>query len=231
MKRAIFSMNRKKKNCAWLMGSLVLMLILMPLVQYGRPGRLLMSLLATFTFLGGIGAVSDDPKSMRYAVALVIPPILIQWYTGVFQLDHSNIFLVPSFYHLPIYVFLAILILKYIFRSRTIGPDHLYGAISVYLLLGMFFANVYIVLETINPGSIHVTAAAANGSMELLAELYYFSFVTLTSLGYGDISPASVEARTVVVLQAVSGVLFVGALVARIAGSAVIHQPSTDSEG
>jgi len=210
----------KKKNCAWLMIALFLLLLLMPLVQFGQLGRLLMSLLATLTFLGGIGVVSDDKRHLILALFLMVPPLFMEWYIGAFPPQVQRIVLVPSFYHLPIYIFFSALILLYLFKPGRIKVDHLFGAICVYLLMGFFFAHLFVGIESLQPGSFQFPVVSTQDSLHLFLELHYFSFITLTSLGFGDITPVSMPARTLSIFEAIIGVLYIGALIARFAGSA-----------
>jgi voltage-gated potassium channel len=97
---------------------------------------------------------------------------------------------------------------------RPVG-DRIVGAICVYLLIGLAWASVYETLETVAPGSFRFPVDTA--WMTPGAQRYrYFSFVTLATLGYGDITPISLLAGTLASLEAVSGQLYIGITVARL---------------
>ncbi|ADE55999.1 Ion transport 2 domain protein [Coraliomargarita akajimensis DSM 45221] len=104
-----------------------------------------------------------------------------------------------------------------LFRQQQVTSDTLCGAIVAYLLLGIAWAGVYGILEltTVNPFDYGDWTPGGRG-----AALSYFSFVTLTTLGYGDILPLSEMARTLAAIEAVTGVMFgaivVAALVANL---------------
>ncbi len=114
------------------------------------------------------------------------------------------------------YLFTIVSILQHIFRGRKITADTVYGAMSVYLLLGITWAFAYSLVELNFPGSfkgLHGDLSLEGGER---FDFIYYSFVTLTTLGYGDITPLSSQARSLSILQAVTGVLFTATLVARL---------------
>jgi hypothetical protein len=99
-------------------------------------------------------------------------------------------------------------------RERPVG-DRIVGAISVYLLIGLAWASVFEAIDTVAPGSFRFPAEGAWDAPG--PQRYrYFSFVTLATLGYGDITPASVISGTLAALEAVSGQLYIGITVARL---------------
>jgi hypothetical protein len=100
---------------------------------------------------------------------------------------------------------------SYLQQARTVTTEHLYTAASIYLLIGISWFALYSAIENIYPGSFLQTAA---GSTNRPSDLLYFSLVTLTTLGYGDILPASGEVRMLAALEAITGVLYVAITVA-----------------
>lgn len=104
-----------------------------------------------------------------------------------------------------------------LFAAGEVSHRELVGAVSVYLLAGLGFANVYEVLYQLDPGSI-AFGATALGAAPVFTDFLYFSFVTLATLGYGDVSPVSVAARTTAVTEALLGLLYVSILVGRMVG-------------
>jgi amino acid transporter len=96
-------------------------------------------------------------------------------------------------------------------QARTVNIGHLYTAASIYLLIGISWFALYSAIENIYPGSFLQTTA---GSTNRPSDLLYFSLVTLTTVGYGDILPGSGEVRMLAALEAVTGVLYVAITVA-----------------
>jgi hypothetical protein len=103
--------------------------------------------------------------------------------------------------------------LKFAFRAVQVRREHIYAALSAYLLAGLFFGLLYFALSSAITGLFHVGGAAAALTSD---ESVYFSFVTLATLGYGDIVPAAEISRGLAILEAVAGQLYIAVLVARL---------------
>jgi hypothetical protein len=99
---------------------------------------------------------------------------------------------------------------SYLKNSRSVSDAHLYTAVSIYLLLGMLWFSLYCAVDTFYPGAIQLTNAGRDRQSELL----YFSLVTLTTVGYGDIVPIDGEVRMLAALEAIAGVLYIAITVA-----------------
>jgi hypothetical protein len=113
-----------------------------------------------------------------------------------------------------IFIGIAIFILiKKLFSEKKVTVDTIQGGSSVYLLMGIFWAFVYHILIIADPGAISFSSSG-----EELSSILYFSFTTLTTLGYGDITPVSWVARNLTTLEAVIGQLFLAIFVARLVG-------------
>jgi Ion channel len=111
-------------------------------------------------------------------------------------------------------------LLRRIFSSQEVTGDILLAGIAVYLLLGMLFTPIYTQLETVVPGSFSFSAAMpALGFASLLwTRFLYYSYSTLTTLGYGDITPVSGVAQALAAAEAIVGVLFIAIFMARLVG-------------
>jgi hypothetical protein len=98
-------------------------------------------------------------------------------------------------------------------RHSTINASTILGAITIYVLIGLFFAAVYRSLLIFNPDSF----LASSGSLTPSA-MQYLSFVTLTTVGFGDITPVTNVARTTVALEALIGQVYLVTVVAVVVG-------------
>jgi Ion channel len=99
---------------------------------------------------------------------------------------------------------------SYLRSSRTVTQSHLYTAVNIYLLLGLLWATLYLAVDAFYPGSIQIGSQPAQHATNLL----YFSLITLSTIGYGDIVPLSGEARILAALEGVTGVLYIAITVA-----------------
>jgi hypothetical protein len=105
-------------------------------------------------------------------------------------------------------------ILRVVLRSGPVDSERICAALSVYILFGLLCAMVFWLLEQTSPGA--VVSARAAGEPLSFAEAMYFSFVTLATLGYGDLVPVHPQARGLAILEAIVGQLYLVVLVARL---------------
>ncbi|MEQ1800872.1 MAG: potassium channel family protein [Gammaproteobacteria bacterium] len=112
-------------------------------------------------------------------------------------------------------LFAAANALRFALRGEAVGPEQIHAALGAYLLAGFCFGLLYWVLEQAAPGALSAGGVAAEGGLRVTTTIY-FSFVTLASLGYGDILPLSDPARGLAVVEVVSGQLYLAVLVARL---------------
>src|SRR5215813_11347576 len=104
-------------------------------------------------------------------------------------------------------------------RGAKVDAEHLFAALSSYLLAGIYFGLLYWALEQLRPGTfVAATAFSKTGGI-------YFSFVTLATLGYGDIVPKTDVARGLAILEAVGGQLYIAVTIARLVGSQLPMRP------
>ena len=108
-----------------------------------------------------------------------------------------------------------IVLLSFLLKSKRVTPDVIYAALIGYLLMGLMWAGIYSLIDTITPGSFDVL----HGWSENPRLVYlYFSYVTLTTLGYGDITPLTALAYSFSILEAIIGQIYLTVLVARLVG-------------
>jgi hypothetical protein len=112
-------------------------------------------------------------------------------------------------------------------QHRSVG-DRIVGAICVYLLIGLAWASVYETLDGVAPGSFRFPADTGWTTPGPL-RYRYFSFVTLATLGYGDVTPVTVLAGTLAALEAVFGQLYIGITVARLVALSLADHSRSDA--
>jgi voltage-gated potassium channel len=120
--------------------------------------------------------------------------------------------------------FFCVSILGYVLHSGRVTSDKIFATICVYLLVGFVWTYAYALLDEVQPGSFAAsTETGRNDYVGRIMQLRYFSFATLTTLGYGDILPRSPTARTMAVLETVMGQIYLAVLVARLVGLHIVH--------
>jgi hypothetical protein len=144
----------------------------------------------------------------RLLLGILIAALIIRLSTGWFN---QATFAVAS---LMIWTVVALIAaggaLRFAFAARFVDRQHVDAALSAYLLAGVFFGSFYWVLEQIQPGSFTSPGDLSSNSA------IYFSFVTLATLGYGDIVPRTDVARGLAIVEGVGGQLFLAVLIARL---------------
>lgn len=119
----------------------------------------------------------------------------------------------------------AVGLFSYLRNSRSVSQAQLYTAATIYLLLGLVWATLYLAVDAFSPGSIKMASSSADRQTELL----YFSLITLSTIGYGDIVPLSGEARILAALEGMTGVLYIAITVALLV-SRFNRDPSDSSD-
>lgn len=114
--------------------------------------------------------------------------------------------------------------LRFAMTSPRVEAEHIYAALSVYLLAGLVFGVVHWAMEQSWPGSLVDTGATGSGAFPLSTAIYY-SFITLATLGYGDVVARTEMARGVAVFEAIGGQLYVAVLIARLVGARLPSSP------
>ncbi len=169
--------------------------------------------------LGAIVAASDRPALLIPALVLALPSVLLRSaFAGGYSIVMADVAMIGL-----MLVVIGIFLVR-ILSHRVVTMATISGALSVYLLIGVTWTILYVVLETVQPCSFNGIECAtgmlpgAEPVTGAQSALFYYSFVTLSTLGYGDISPATEAARTAASLEAVVGQLYLVVLVARLVG-------------
>lgn len=202
-------LRHMKGRFMYLTFSLLLLMLLYPFMQaWGQTGIILLTSLLSFIPLASVYAFSYTKKEFNHFLMLAIPYIISSWLLIFFQdtiLMHVSSGLAIFFYFYTVY-----LLITYIMRAEHINADTLYGVVSIYLLIGVLWFNIYSLIHSISPISFE--------NLHQASDLFYYSFVTLTTLGYGDITPVTSFSKTFAILEAVMGILYTAIVISRIVG-------------
>ena len=193
--------------------ALVGVILFHPLIDNIVNIQFLIEIFISLLFLSCIFAVSVKKHHLIIAALLALPTFTIMW-TSHF-VDIGGFEHVKNLFGMLFMLYLTILFLEHFFRQDEINREVIFGSLVVYLLMGLMWGYGYTLLEHLLPGSF--THPASLSELDLDA-FDYFSFVTMTTLGYSDITPASDSARAMVMIQAVTGQVYLAVLVARLVG-------------
>ncbi len=203
---------------AWL---IVLVFVLPPFLPPGTSRSLATDAAFALVLLTGVLALSERGLAWRLLMAAALVVI------GVLLANRMIAVAEPVIRgaELVSLLLLLLVVLGQTFRAGPVTGHRIQGGIAGYLLLGLVWAQAYALVEILHPGSFSGAISAEAGHRGFA----YFSFVTLTTVGYGDILPVHPAARSLAMLEAVTGPLYVAILLARLVSLAMA--PRTQSGG
>ena len=189
------------------------MFLLFPLLQTGVLVSLVNSSILSLLLLTGLRTITRHPLLRAACALLVVGIIAVDWlrFAGI----QGLVFWDALFSAIGLGG-LAAVVLWGVLKAGPITAHRVRGAIAAYLLLAIFFAYVYGLIEYVYPHSLHFPENWPAMKGELHQGYLYFSVVTITTLGYGDITPIHPWARSTVMLEALMGPLYLAILVARL---------------
>ena len=201
---------------------IMLVILVMPFIRHaGALGWLTSSLLVAMIPLASYYALSADRKRAIILILLSLPFVFLDALHLFYVRDYLSV-IMYSFGTL-LYLYIVILLLKNLLTRETITTDMIYCAISIYLLIGIMWAGVYGLLETLAPGSFSTTSGTV--------DYVYFSFVTLTTVGYGDVAPLTALSKRLAVFEAGMGGIYMAIIVALIVGRYLSPRPEDKPSG
>ena len=216
----------RKDNFIYLLLALIIYLVALPILEDLQilPGAFVRPISYSCLLAIGVWSLRDSIMTFRIGISLAI--------IGVASNGLGIANEAPAFFYLSIITLFAFLVLsvrsaiRQILFGSDIDANRLYGAVCVYLMLGVIWALMYSTLEHLDPSAF--AGSLPVGSEDWNLEWIYYSFVTLTTLGYGDILPVSATARALAYSQAVVGVFYMAMLVAALVGSYAANKTDPD---
>lgn len=204
--------------------TLVLLLIVAPLLSPLYDGRLLLDILLGCVFLAS-ALVLYTERHMRNVALLLGIPTMVGLVTGFAVPGLPRIPLAIAFHLLAFcfFCFTVFSMLRNLHKAPEVSADSIFGSFCGYMLIGLAFSHLYSILGMLEPGSFRSLAPQFGqpGSRDHYFLLNYFSFVTLTTVGYGDVTPATDAARSLACVEAVTGQFYIAVLVAELIGKRV----------
>lgn len=202
-----------KGRAVYVLIMIVLLNMLYPITSGGSIASLIIyEILFAGLFAVGIMITSDSRAHIAWSVS-----IAVVWFVSavVYALDPGNFwktqitFVILLVFHVNI----IWVLMRFIFSAEKVNADVIYAACAVYFLLSFIFVPIYGILETAVPGS--YVDNTLGGPIQW-QQFVYFSLITLSTAGYGDILPTTMWARMLAGIEVTIGVLYVAILVARL---------------
>ena len=203
-----------------LLVSFALMLFLPGLLQ-GDFSSIFSRGLFTLILFSCLYLVANRRQDLITGVVLALPAVITNWAPAWFT-DEKMQILAHSFFQTVFLIYIILKIAGYLVAARKIDSEIIYAAICLYLLMGVTWAMVYFSIVLIEPEAISLKVDSILSDREsltvILHELVYFSYVTQTTLGYGDVTPVSPIARAFVIAQSLVGQIYIAVIIARLVG-------------
>lgn len=197
-----------------LLASLLLMLAVAPLTVAGSSLDMVFGVALSLVILAGLLAMRHERLLLLLAILLGVPALIARWVAVFLPSTAAPLAtaLVPLFF----FAFFVVFLLRAVVTADEVTSDVIAGALSVYLLLGFTWSLAYQSLTLVDPAAFHVGSAIADTGPLGRMDFLYYSFITLATVGYGDITPVAPVAQSFAYAEAVTGVLYVAVLVARL---------------
>jgi voltage-gated potassium channel len=194
--------------------ALALLLFSSPFVEDLPYGDSIEAALLTLVMVSAVVAVGGTGRILVIALLLVAPALAAKW------LHHLRPDLISPLFHIitaiAFFVFVVAHLLRFILRAARVDTNVLCAGLSGYLLLGLLWAPAYVLVARINPGAFVLSAGSDAGATMDGFHAFYFSFITLCTVGYGDVTPVSKVARMLAVAEAIAGLFYVAVLISRL---------------
>ncbi|MBK9602666.1 MAG: two pore domain potassium channel family protein [Anaerolineales bacterium] len=198
------------------------LLVLVAVLNFGYPltlymgglGNLLFLLAYTLMFVIGVLVTSEDKKHfIQTSIAAVV--WMVCAVVSFFAPSSDSATIISQVAIIPAQLLMTIALLRYIYTSKVVNANVMMTAITVYIFIAAMFTPLYVIVSRLD-----VNAFVDNGLgvAPQWQQLVYFSFVTLATLGYGDVLPLNAWARSLATVEGMLGVLYIALIMGRLIG-------------
>jgi len=221
--------KRARDGFAILLVSLLAILGLGPFLS-GPLGHFLVEAYFTVVLLSALFSMREDRLLFKIGLVTAVPALTTMWLGE--QMQISSKFAVAAALTA---VFLGVMSVGLVRRAMAPGRvtmSRVLASLCAYLMIGLVWAEVYAAVVVVSPGSFNTSLGWGQmDTGDVVTRAVYFSFVTLTTLGYGDITPATDTTRSLAVTEAIVGQLYLTVMVARLVGLFVAHELAHEHSG
>jgi voltage-gated potassium channel len=219
------ALKYSRRQYAILFYSLLATMAAGPLLEAAGVDGSLLEMLLAFNVFAAVLPIAGGTFG-RIVLAALVALCSIRWGAAWFNYPTAAMFALGSWTVLALLA--AAAALRFALRAKAVDREHLYAAADAYVLAGVFLGVLYWVLDRIWSDSLTVVSEGGDEAITLTSGIY-FSFVTLATLGYGDIVPRSEPARGIAVVEAVAGQLYLAVMIAHLVSLHV--RGSSDGKG
>ena len=210
-----------KSRFIYIILSIMIAILISPYIRHiGKTGHIFTTLLTAMIPLTSFYALIANRNRAVVILFLAAPFVILDGISMFFA--HCYLMIAAISFGTILYFYIIVLLVNNLLSYRVVTADLIYCAIATYLLIGVMWTGIYMVLEGIYPGSFSGISEAG--------DLLYFSFVILTTVGFGDITPQSIISKRLVVFEAAMGCIYLAVIIAMIVGRYMSMEERQDSE-
>jgi hypothetical protein len=200
---------------AWLLFALVLQVLAYPFLYMHSGGRAGIAAFDLVILVLALRASRAGGYETRLGYVLVVPAIALHA-TDALGGDAWGLYAASLTAQALFHAFVVVCLLRYMLRDEIMTRDELFAAAGLYVLMAFVFAYLYALIEHWQPGAFVINPANNPHGVVRWWDLLYFSFTCLTSVGFGEITPANDHARSLVMIQQMTGVLYFALVISRL---------------
>ena len=198
---------------AFLTALILFLIVPIPITLLPGYSKPIFGVVYSFLIISGVSLLTSSKRRLFVGLGLGVVSFLMVW-IGTFSANENNWGEAQSISLLLYFTYMAYFLFQDIAKQKEVTFSIIISSISGYLIIGMIGGGLFQLLEMYIPGSFNLPAQPVGDYYDL----HYFSFVTLTTLGYGDISPATTAAKSLTVLISLAGQLYLTILIAALIG-------------
>jgi hypothetical protein len=202
----------------------ILIFVIFPLRQAGIAGRFFIDFVMVTLMISGALVMNQSRIVTGITIGIVFLAATVLWASRFFP--HPLLEQFSSALSVITQLLYVRIVLLVMFRQGPVSWSRIQGGICAYLLIGMAWASAFDLVEQVRPGAFHFVSEPVNAD-QLASKLIYFSFATLTTVGYGDVLPVHPYARSLAIAEAIVGQLFPAILIGALVAMAMQARPKT----
>lgn len=212
----------KEHPSGLLLGAQLIGILSYPFFGDTALGRLSIGVLGLVMVLVAMLAVYRSPAVTWVAILLGGPAMLLTIWEA-FAPDHPGVVLGSAVFHVPFYFYVSWAMIRSLFADREVTRDELFATGAAFTVVAWAFAYAFAAVQVVWPGSF----IGNGGSDQTWFELLFTSFANLTGVGLSDVIPVLPHARSVVMVEQVTGVMYVALVISRLVGLTTAHRAET----
>lgn len=212
-----------------LLAALALLFLSAPFIEDLPQGNLIEAVLMTGVMVSAVLAVGGQRRTLLIALLFFLPAFASKWLHH-FSPSAVTSLVCPSAL-LVFFVFVIAHLILFVLRAPMVDANVLCAGLSGYLLLGLLWVPAYVMVGQLNPGAFNFSSGPGAGAEMNGFNAFYFSFMTLCTVGYGDVTPVSKGARMLAVIEAITGLFYVAVFISRLVAVYSATKAATEPAG